>query len=85
MKTFLLLLILNSAILALDEGCTANKPALCKKDSITNEPICKERYEDCDGFEGCIDPRRPYLCSNGECAENFNKCNIKYFNCENLK
>ena len=47
--------------------------------------ICKASYKECDAFQGCSDTRFPYLCSNGECAENFDSCQEKYFNCENIE
>lgn len=85
MKSILFLFFLAASLRSIDRGCTTSYPNLCRLNPQTREPICKEKYADCDGFEGCSDPRNPYLCSNGECAENFAKCNVKYYNCENLK
>ena len=85
MIRILIFLLLNTYIFSIDTGCIPQKPALCRINPITHKPICKEKYEACEGFEGCTDPQYPYLCSNGDCAESFSKCNIKYFNCNNLK
>lgn len=35
-------------------------------------------------FQGCTDTRRPFLCSNAECAESYLSCSEKHFQCENL-
>ena len=85
MIDILLFLFVQLPYLSADTGCSDSQPALCKIDPITKTSICKEKYEDCEGFEGCTNPDMPYICSNGECAENFLKCSMKYFNCENLR
>lgn len=35
----------------------------------------------CGGFEGCSSGDASYLCSNGQCAENYQKCSEKFFEC----
>lgn len=85
MKVILLFLLLNTSIRSIDTGCSVDKPALCSVKHKTNEKTCKDKYENCDGFEGCTNPEYPYLCSNGECAVNFANCSEKYYNCEKIK
>lgn len=85
MKLTLLVLLLSNNIFAFDPGCLPHKPALCKIDPISQDRICEENYEDCEGFEGCTNPENPYLCPNGKCAANYILCEEKYFNCEDIK
>ena len=82
-KNFLLLLILS--IKTIDKDCNELYSKRCPKNPFKDEVICKKDYEECDGFEGCIDTKLPYLCSNGVCAENFYSCKEKYFTCDTAK
>jgi len=85
MKLVLSTFFLIIEIISIDDGCTSDAPDLCKIDPSNRNHVCVKDYSNCDGFEGCTDPARPYLCSDGKCDVNFLKCDIKYLRCKNPK
>lgn len=45
---------------------------LCPDGKLTNNK------DTCQGFMGCDSTLTPYMCSDGACAENQKKCNIRF-------
>lgn len=85
MNKILVAAILASLYTSLDAGCTPQKPALCGKNPVTSALICKKTYDECDPFEGCTDPSKPFLCADADCASNFSMCKDKFFNCDDME
>ena len=80
MNMLLLSILLMKSYTQYDPGCSEDLPKRCPND-LEGNIICKTDYTMCDGFEGCNQTSHPYLCSNGQCAENFFNCQEKYFTC----
>lgn len=40
--------------------------------------VLTKNKESCQGFMGCVTANAPFMCSDGTCAENERKCNLKY-------
>lgn len=59
-------------------NCPPETPFLCGNHG------CVQHKSDCEGFEGCTSPEKPYFCSDGKCAVSFRKCEYKFYPCPKL-
>lgn len=72
---FFLLVVVGSAV---GIECPSHTPFLCADRS------CVASKEDCQGFEGCTNPKLPHFCSDGTCAASYRKCLLKFYPCPKL-
>ena len=73
--------LLNEIYNTFDPECSNSFPKRCPNFAELDIPICAKNYSECEPFEGCTDGHKRFLCSNGECAENFLQCTEKYTTC----
>lgn len=85
MKGLLFVFLFYGIYKTFDPGCSENYPKRCPNFNELPTPICVENYSECEPFEGCTNSQKPFLCSNGECAENFLDCSEKYTTCSSSK
>ena len=85
MKEKLFIFFIFGIINSFDPGCNEENPRRCPNVKGYNTPLCGQNYSECEPFEGCTNSKKPYLCSNGECAEDFLQCNEKYTTCSSSK
>ena len=85
MKKLLFILFLCSLCKSFDPGCNVEFPRRCSNKPGHDISICVKDYSECEPFSGCTNTKKPYLCSNGKCAEDFLNCSEKYTTCSSSK